>query len=162
VREIAEKDGSMATWWGTEVECHSAFARVRREGVVTADEEDALREMLDILSETWTENEPSEEIRRLSMDRRTINSEPVDFATVANLDHPDGQFGILYRIDDAVIPLANAIFLLTGELFASSGPWIFGKVSYPNDDPLQVVIGNAIEVLPDRILEKYTIDGHWP
>lgn len=66
VREIAEKDGYMAAWWGTVVECHSAFARVRREGVISEEEEDALREMLAILVETWTEIEPSEEIRRIT------------------------------------------------------------------------------------------------
>jgi hypothetical protein len=81
---------------------------------------------------------------------------------VAYLDHPDSQFGILYRIDDAVISLANTVFLLTGELFTANGTGISGKVSDTLYDPLQVVFGDGIEVLSDRILEKYAIDGHWP
>jgi hypothetical protein len=66
IREIAKSDGSMAAWWGTVVECQSAFARLRREGGITAVEEDALREILGILAEAWTELEPSEEIRIIS------------------------------------------------------------------------------------------------
>jgi predicted nucleic acid-binding protein len=66
VREIAVDDGSMAVWWGTPVECYSAFARLRREGGVSTDEEDALRELLAILAQAWTEIEPSEEIRTIT------------------------------------------------------------------------------------------------
>jgi predicted nucleic acid-binding protein len=66
VMDIAVDDGSMAVWWGTPVECHSAFARLRREGGVSTDEEDALRELLSILALGWTEIEPSEEIRTIT------------------------------------------------------------------------------------------------
>ncbi|HEX9022282.1 MAG TPA: type II toxin-antitoxin system VapC family toxin [Geobacteraceae bacterium] len=66
VRELAESDGSMAVWWGTVTECHSAFARVRREGGVTNDEEDLLRELLSMLARGWMEIEPSEEIRSIA------------------------------------------------------------------------------------------------
>jgi predicted nucleic acid-binding protein len=66
VREIAEKDGALSAWWGTPVECWSAFARLRREGILTTGEEDQVRDTLSILVETWTEMEPSEEIRDIA------------------------------------------------------------------------------------------------
>ena len=86
----------------------------------------------------------------------------VDFSAVADLDHPDGQLGVLYRIDDAVVPLTKAVLFLTGELFAPHGTGLLGKASYSFDDPLQVIFGDGVQILPDRILEKDAIDGHWP
>jgi hypothetical protein len=81
---------------------------------------------------------------------------------MAYLDHPYGQLGILYRIDDAVISLAKKVFFLTGEFFAAKGAGICGKAAYALHDPLQVVSRDGIQILPDRILEKEAIDGHWP
>ncbi len=66
VKGILKKDGSMAVWWGSIVECHSAFARLRRDGVLTDKEEDQVRYILSILSEAWSEIEPSEGIRNLT------------------------------------------------------------------------------------------------
>lgn len=63
VKDILEKDGSMAVWWGSLVECHSAFARLRRDKLLKHGEEDQVRHLLSILAGTWTEIEPSEDIR---------------------------------------------------------------------------------------------------
>lgn len=56
----------VAIWWGSIVECWSAFARLRREGVIRADEESRTREHLEELRRRSDEITPSEEIRRLS------------------------------------------------------------------------------------------------
>ena len=66
VRGIAAEDGSLAVWWGSVVECLSAFARLRREGVLSTGDEDDLRELLGMLSSSWTEIEPSDEIRAIA------------------------------------------------------------------------------------------------
>lgn len=63
VKDILKKDGSMAVWWGSIVECHSAFARLRRDKLLKNAEEDQVRHILSILADTWTEIEPSEDIR---------------------------------------------------------------------------------------------------
>lgn len=65
VQEIAQ-DGSLAAWWGTVVECRSAFARLRREGVLSTDDEDDLGSLLEMLSTNWTEIEPSDEVRAIA------------------------------------------------------------------------------------------------
>lgn len=91
-----------------------------------------------------------------------IKSDTVNFSSVADLDHPDGQFVILDRIDNAVISLTNAVFFLSGELFASNWTGIFDKSADPIDDPLQVAPWNSFKVLPDGISEKNIIGGHWP
>jgi predicted nucleic acid-binding protein len=65
--ENALRDRSpVAIWWGSIVECWSAFARLRREGVIRPDEETQARERLEEFRRRSDEVAPSEEIRRLS------------------------------------------------------------------------------------------------
>lgn len=51
-------------WWGTPIECWSAFARLRRDGIVSLQEEDAARFVLRTLQESWVEVHPTEEVRQ--------------------------------------------------------------------------------------------------
>lgn len=60
---LREDDPSMAVWWGTPGECWSAFSRLRREGVLDVAEEEAARIHLRALQESWSEVQPSEEVR---------------------------------------------------------------------------------------------------
>ena len=63
VGRVAEQDGALVVWWGTPVECYSAFARLRRDGVLSRAGEDQARHVLSQLAEEWTEVEPSREVR---------------------------------------------------------------------------------------------------
>lgn len=45
------------------MECWSAFARLRREGRLTLDEEEGAGALLDVLRETWFEVLPGEDVR---------------------------------------------------------------------------------------------------
>lgn len=63
IRAIAKADGDIVAWWGSPIECFSAFARLRREGFLKPQEEDQIRHLLGLLSDTWTEVEPSAEVR---------------------------------------------------------------------------------------------------
>ena len=66
VQAIVDEDGNLAAWWGTPVECCSAFARIRRENRITPVEEHALRGRIDALAEYWGEIDPSNEVRVLA------------------------------------------------------------------------------------------------
>ncbi|HBR17922.1 MAG: hypothetical protein A3G39_05625 [Deltaproteobacteria bacterium RIFCSPLOWO2_12_FULL_43_16] len=66
VQQLIRKDGSIAAWWGSLIECYSAFARLRREGFLKAEEEDHVRDILTILSDAWTEIEPGADIRDIA------------------------------------------------------------------------------------------------
>ncbi len=66
VREIAKKDPSIIAWWDSEVECLSAFARLRREKHLNDQEEKQVRDLLSLLSSTWTEIEASQEIKDMA------------------------------------------------------------------------------------------------
>jgi len=66
VQHIIREDSAITVWWGSLIECYSAFARLRREGFLKSREEDQIRHLLTILSNTWTEIEPSEDIRDIA------------------------------------------------------------------------------------------------
>jgi len=63
VKTVLEEDRTLVVWWGSVVECWSAFARLRREKVFSVDDEDAARELLHTLQESWIEILPSEDVR---------------------------------------------------------------------------------------------------
>lgn len=62
-REIIGKDPHISAWWGSPIECLSAFARLRREGILDNSDEDELRQMISVLQNTWTEIESTELVR---------------------------------------------------------------------------------------------------
>ena len=66
LQDIAKKDNAIVVWWGSLVECYSAFARLRRDGALKFEEEEQLRGILASLSDTWAEIEPSEDIRDIT------------------------------------------------------------------------------------------------
>lgn len=63
LRKLAEEDEAIAAWWATPVECYSAFARLRREDLLTTMEEEQARAVLTALAAEWTEIEPSRVVR---------------------------------------------------------------------------------------------------
>lgn len=66
VQQLLRKDTAIAVWWGSVIECYSAFAHLRREGFLKSEEEDQMRHLLSLLSDSWTEIEPSGDIRDIA------------------------------------------------------------------------------------------------
>ena len=66
MQKMVEEDSSMVAWWGTPVECFSAFARLRREDILSDAEEAQVIEIVNILLNSWTEIAPSQEIRDIA------------------------------------------------------------------------------------------------
>lgn len=64
VRGLLDHDSEMTVWWGTLVECWSAFARLRREGTLDLSGEAAARAVVQGLRESWHEVQPVEEVRQ--------------------------------------------------------------------------------------------------
>jgi uncharacterized protein len=83
IQDIAKKDGSFVVWWGSIVECYSAFSRLIRDGSINRDEDAQLRAVLTSLSETWTEIEPSDNIRDLT--QRLLRNHPLRAADALQL-----------------------------------------------------------------------------
>lgn len=63
LRRIAEDDGALVAWWATPVECWSAFARLRRDGLLSRAGEERARRLVSLLAGAWTEIEPSRDVR---------------------------------------------------------------------------------------------------
>jgi predicted nucleic acid-binding protein len=62
-REIQSEDPAVVTWWGTFIECVSAFVRLHREGQLTSAElsRSITRVRRDVM--TWIEVGPSDDVR---------------------------------------------------------------------------------------------------
>lgn len=63
---IAREDNSIVVWWGSVIECRSAFARLWRDGFLSSKEEEDVRATLSLLSSAWVEMKPCEEIREIT------------------------------------------------------------------------------------------------
>jgi uncharacterized protein len=74
VRPLLAEDPGIAAWWGTPLECGSAATRLRREGVLTPQEEAEVLSLLDRLRAGWLEILPSQEVRDLGMRLLRVHS----------------------------------------------------------------------------------------
>lgn len=83
VKALLQKDRAMVVWWGSIVECWSAFARLRRDGVFRADQEDAARDLVRTLQDSWIEILPSEQVRAQA--GRLVRLHPVRSADALQL-----------------------------------------------------------------------------
>ena len=62
-----ELDPDMLVWWGTDVECVSAIARVEREHLVPSATVSGALARLDALAAAWQEVQPSATVRRVAV-----------------------------------------------------------------------------------------------
>jgi hypothetical protein len=67
LRSLAKRDPGMFVWWGSEVECVSAVARLGRSALLDAKGIGLAFRSLRQLAERWDEIEPSEVIRETAM-----------------------------------------------------------------------------------------------
>jgi uncharacterized protein len=61
--QVLADDALMIVWWGSLVECWSAFARLRREGVFDPSDEEQARGLLAQLATVWAEVLPHQTVR---------------------------------------------------------------------------------------------------
>jgi hypothetical protein len=64
LRSIVKTDEDMMVWWASRVECISALARRRREGLLSTDAELQGMTVLSALSGQWSEVQPTEFVRQ--------------------------------------------------------------------------------------------------
>lgn len=63
MREIYRADPAVVTWWGSEIECVSALARLEREGAMTAEMVSEAIGRLKSLGAAWHEVQPTQLLR---------------------------------------------------------------------------------------------------
>ncbi len=81
--ELYLEDGAILTWWGSEVECVSAIARLERENKLSPRETGFALEKLDALARSWHRIEPIETIRQTA--RRFLRVHPLRAADALQL-----------------------------------------------------------------------------
>jgi len=64
--QLLKRDTGMVVWWATRVECVSAISRRAREGTLVSEGEASAHELLNDLSEIWTEVRPTARLRTLA------------------------------------------------------------------------------------------------
>lgn len=80
---VFEADPEAVIWWATPVECASAVARHRRDGVITIEEEARFLDRLDRLRESCHEILAGDELRRIA--RRLLRVHPLRAADALQL-----------------------------------------------------------------------------
>jgi hypothetical protein len=83
VQAIAGEDPAMCVWWGTEIECVSAVARLEREDALAETAMIAALERLDLLAEAWNEVQPVAAVRGTA--RRLLRVHPLRAADALQL-----------------------------------------------------------------------------
>lgn len=83
MREIYRADPRIVTWWGSEIECVSALARLEREGAVTANMVSAAIGRLRSLGAAWHEVQPSRALRDTAV--RLLRVHPLRSADAVQL-----------------------------------------------------------------------------
>jgi uncharacterized protein len=74
VRAVLEEDPTMLVWWGTELECVSAIARLERQGDLESDGTVAALQRLEALAGGWHEVQPVESVRRAARRALRVHS----------------------------------------------------------------------------------------
>jgi predicted nucleic acid-binding protein len=83
VRSILQRDVVMVAWWGTDVECASALARLEREGRLDSSSVTQALARLDGLRNAWHEVLPSDAVREQA--RRVLRAHPIRAADALQL-----------------------------------------------------------------------------
>ncbi len=66
LRQLLEQDAGVVVWWATRIECLSAISRRVRDGTLSTEGEASARELLNDLSGSWTEVQPTARLRTLA------------------------------------------------------------------------------------------------
>lgn len=83
LRRVAKTDEDIAVWWASPVECVSAVARRRREGVLSSEAETQALAALAVLFGECSEIQPSESVRQRA--QRLLRAHPLRAADALQL-----------------------------------------------------------------------------
>jgi predicted nucleic acid-binding protein len=81
--ELYRADPAVITWWGSEIECVSAFARMEREGSMTSIMVAGAMDRLKALKNAWHEVQPSQALRDTTV--RLLRVHPLRVADAVQL-----------------------------------------------------------------------------
>jgi predicted nucleic acid-binding protein len=109
-RTAFQEDPQIAVWWGTHVECASAFARLRRQRVLTNKDEDGALARLAQLRDAWHEVQPGARLREQALRLLRLHGLPVgsSFQLAAAMEWAGSPpAGTLVTFDDGLAEAAR-------------------------------------------------------
>jgi uncharacterized protein len=87
LQTLAKQDPTMLVWWGSEVECASALARIERDGALDPRDAVGVFDRLRQLSRVWHEIEPTDLVRQAAV--RFLRVHPLRAADALQLAAAD-------------------------------------------------------------------------
>jgi hypothetical protein len=79
---------------------------------------------------------------------------------MANLEHEDLAGLIAHEVDHAIIPLPDAVLVLTRQLLASGRSWVCGQTFNSSNDPPAIFLGDGFQLFHSRRLDEELIGVH--
>ena len=83
LQAIAARDPSMLVWWGSEIECAFALARLERDGALESKAATLAFRRLEDMAEAWHEVDPSDRVRETAV--RLLRVHPLRAADALQL-----------------------------------------------------------------------------
>ena len=80
---LLSEDPHVVAWWGSQVECASAFNRLLREGLIEQTDFDQLSQRFDTLAASWIETQPTNKLRQRAI--RLLRVHPMHNADALQL-----------------------------------------------------------------------------
>jgi predicted nucleic acid-binding protein len=77
------EDPHMIVWWGSQVECASAFSRLLREGLIEQTDFDQLQQRFGTLAASWIETQPTNKLSQRAV--RLLRLHPLRAADALQL-----------------------------------------------------------------------------
>ncbi len=86
----------------------------------------------------------------------------VDVSSMSNRDDDDHQPGVHNLVHDSIVPLADPVVLLAGQLHATQRPRVVAERLDPVHDSLEVALRDGLDIPGDRAFELEAISAHGP
>ena len=83
LQSLLRENPHIVAWWGSQVECSSAFNRLLREGLIDQTDFMQLQERLDTLAASWIEIQPANKLRQRAI--RLLRVHPLRAADALQL-----------------------------------------------------------------------------
>jgi predicted nucleic acid-binding protein len=80
---LLSEDPHITAWWGSEVECASAFNRLLREGLIGQSDFEHLQQQFETFASSWIESQPTEKLRQRAV--RLLRVHPLRAAEALQL-----------------------------------------------------------------------------
>ena len=115
-----------------------------------------------ITSRSWTGSDPASRNRTFPLLRSYRLERAIDILAVADFDDVYDELVVFNSIHDSILPLADSIAVLTGQLLTSHRAGVVPELLDPLYDALTILFpGNGLDLLHRRGFCQNPISSHY-